>query len=365
MKALIIYGDREILNEKSDVFFRHNDYSNCLDELHAHVLTEKCEQDKIIGNIHVHPFPRKNPIKLFFYLRKIILREKVDLIIAPRPFVPGVLAVILKIVTKRKLLMSVFGANIFRREWYLCSIKNFIYRFTIGPIVFYFSDYFQTDSVEDFEFLKNKFISKKVFWKPLVPQNISDFFYNRDISNKNITTILFIGRLVAQKNIKLLAKIINESLSTISNIKFNIIGEGSYGYLIKELAIKFPEFVSWSNPKTREEIIAEYTKSDILLLCSKFEGFPRVFMEAASSAIPIITSNVCGKENLIKDSETGFIIKNENCLEYVSKIRYLSEHKSVASKMGLALRDVFNNNFNYNLTIKLQKEIFEYIKGNI
>jgi glycosyltransferase involved in cell wall biosynthesis len=115
---------------------------------------------------------------------------------------------------------------------------------------------------------------------------------------------LALGRLSKQKNHAMLF----QALQRIKDRDFVclIAGSGPLEEELKALASKYS-----LNDKVRfightDKIEELLNLSDVLVQASFFEGFPNVFIEAASIGIPIVATNVGSSKTLIK--ENGILV---------------------------------------------------------
>ena len=77
--------------------------------------------------------------------------------------------------------------------------------------------------------------------------------------------------------------------------------------------------------------------ADVTLLCSAWEAFGRVIVEAMLAGKPIIaTANSGGTAELIEEGKTGLLYERGNYIELADKIQYLYENPEVRSKLGQA-----------------------------
>ena len=70
------------------------------------------------------------------------------------------------------------------------------------------------------------------------------------------------------------------------------------------------------------KILKHYSKSDIYLNLSRIESFGITFIESLSCNLPIITFDRKGANEIVKNLNNGFVIKNKN---FISFIKYLNK----------------------------------------
>ncbi len=364
--------DGDILKRDNDAIRRMIKYSEMLDSLDIVVFSKKKNfLNKISNQLSIHSTGSLNRyfyiLDSFFICRDIIKKKNIDLIITQDPFLTGLVGYFLVFRKKIKLLVGVFGTNIFDKYWLKESFFHRIYK-KIGKIVFKRANAIQTDGYETVDDLKEVF-RNKVFWKPVIPSNIKKFSVNRKYENiDNKVNILYVGRLVKQKNLKMLIDVIKtiRIRTGEKKITFTIIGDGPLReYLeseIKKLGLN--DFVRYTKFVKHEEIIEYFQKSDIFILTSYYEGFAKVFMEAASAGLPIVTTRVSGVRNIIKEDESGYVIDGGNVDEFCDKLRKLIYDEDKLRSMSCKISEDFSKKYNTETMNKAQLQIFKYLELN-
>jgi glycosyltransferase involved in cell wall biosynthesis len=94
------------------------------------------------------------------------------------------------------------------------------------------------------------------------------------------------------------------------------------------------KFIGYSENPTRIMRMA-----DVVLMCSRWEAFGRVTVEAMLAGKPVIgTINSGGTMELIQDGITGLLYKPGDHDELANKIQFLYENPEKKSKLGSAAR---------------------------
>ena len=119
----------------------------------------------------------------------------------------------------------------------------------------------------------------------------------------------FVGRLRAEKNVRLLADLEKELLAKgKNNIKFLIVGEGSErAYL--EQNMQTAEFTGFLEG---ERLAEAYANIDIFVFPSGTDAFGNVIQEANASGVPCLVTDQGGPKFIVREGETGFIAKDSN-----------------------------------------------------
>jgi phosphatidylinositol alpha 1,6-mannosyltransferase len=117
----------------------------------------------------------------------------------------------------------------------------------------------------------------------------------------------FVGRLRAEKNVRLLADLEKELIKAgKKNFKFLIVGEGNEREWL-EKNLQNAEFTGFLDGKQLE---AAYANMDVFVFPSETDAFGNVVQEANASGVPAIVTNHGGPKFFVRQNETGFIAEN-------------------------------------------------------
>ncbi len=131
---------------------------------------------------------------------------------------------------------------------------------------------------------------------------------HRTVSD-DVFRIGFVGRLRAEKNVRMLADLEGELIKRgKTNFKFLVVGEGSERGFIEE-NMKHAELTGFLDGKDLSEA---YANMDIFVFPSKTDAFGNVTQEAFASGVPAIVTDLGGPKFLIDPGKTGFVAKDVN-----------------------------------------------------
>lgn len=169
--------------------------------------------------------------------------------------------------------------------------------------------------------------------------NLKQFKPNSSINKNQKINILFVGRLEESKGVSNLVKAFIKLDKEISNLKLNLVGQGTLEEKItthKNISLKSVPY---------QKIHLEYQKADIFCLPSQKttnwqEQYGMVLVEAMASGLPIITTNtgaikeVCGSAAVYTSGSVQELFKSLKTLIISPKKRqYLgakARHRAVS-----------------------------------
>lgn len=136
--------------------------------------------------------------------------------------------------------------------------------------------------------------------------DVSQFSPEKRTVNDDVIRFGFVGRLQAEKNVRMLVDIEKQLLAAgKGNFEFLVIGEGrEREYLQANMqTATFPGFLEG------DRLSEAYANMDIFVFPSDTETFGNVVQEAGASGVPSIVSDQGGPKFIVRDGETGFVAK--------------------------------------------------------
>ena len=161
-------------------------------------------------------------------------------------------------------------------------------------------------------------------------------FYLTSYPNKETFEILFMGRLTLNKGIDYLI----ESFKNL-NIKnkrlkmYGVISEDGKEYFKN---MKLPKDVEILSTVRFNNLKYIYSKSDVLVQPSLFDGFSNVVTQALACGCPVVTTSNTGASDVVKDGVNGYVVPimdSESITQSLYKI-YDEKNKSSFSRDNIA-----------------------------
>jgi len=117
--------------------------------------------------------------------------------------------------------------------------------------------------------------------------------------------------------------------------------------------------IKWLGERT--DISQLLIKSHIVVLPSYREGLPKSLLEAAAAGRPIITTDVPGCREVIKDGENGLLVQVRNAKSLVIAIQKLINNPELLSSMGKKGRLIAEQEFSIEQVINKTLELYSKI----
>ena len=188
---------------------------------------------------------------------------------------------------------------------------------------------------------------------------------------RNIIRLLYVGRLDRFKGVEYLIDAYSRICEEFDDdTVLDIIGEGSDENRLRKLAMN-------NNPQCKinfkgyiphEEIKEEYAKADIFVSPTIIEenGEFTIF-EAMSQGIPIITTNIGGQAESVKEGYNGFLVNPKDSNDLAEKISIILKNEDLRrqmSKNSLLCAKEFARRFSPEKHIKEIENLFKTVMEN-
>jgi len=187
-----------------------------------------------------------------------------------------------------------------------------------------------------------------------IPNGVDIEKYKPNIQNKILINnhgpmVLFTGRLTSTKGLNYLIKAIPQVLKTIKDAHFVFVGGGNpkpYLEYLERLDIPKNNYTFIGYVKDEKDVAALYSNANIYVAPTLFENLPIRILEAMSSGIPVIASNICAIPEVITDGVDGFLIPPKDVETLAQKILYVLQNDMKQIRKNA--RETVINKFNWN-----------------
>jgi glycosyltransferase involved in cell wall biosynthesis len=300
-------------------------------------------------------------LSLLLYSRKIIRKNSIDIINAHWAFPTGYIGLMLKMLTGKKLMTTIYGAELFPVVAGKMKMLRPLIRQALSgaDLVVGISN----ETVKAAEKISGR---KEI---QIIPDGIDIDYYkpgNRDedllgkYNCKNKRVIFFTGRMVERKGHRYLLEAMRHVKAVFSDVKLIL---GGHGPLFDELhnlrkewnlidAVEMPGFLP------EEEIVPLLRSIDLFVLPSCIdkngdtEGSATAALEAMACGVPSIVSRVGGNIDSVIEGRGAYYFECANSLDLFNKIRLLLNSEDLMKENKLNARDFVIEHYSWDKTVK-------------
>ncbi|RLD09275.1 MAG: hypothetical protein DRI44_08840 [Chlamydiae bacterium] len=178
------------------------------------------------------------------------------------------------------------------------------------------------------------------------PDNIAKAEKEYPLPEKASPILGNVGSFEKRKGQVVLLKALQKMKVKLPDVHLMLVGDGPDEQMLKQKVkeIKLENSVSFFPFTSKPELIFEII--DILVLSSLYkEGLPNVLLEAMSMELPVVSSNLAGVPEIVKNGETGFMVTPGDIDELSESVIKLWSDKDTYNIMAKNARKLMENKF--------------------
>ena len=308
----------------------------------------------------------KNPLRdlqLTWELFRLYKKERPDIVhhFTIKPVIYGSFAA--------KFFPSIFVVNavtglgyIFKQKGVIRKFVEILYRFALAG-----KSYTVFQNPENLSyFLKNKIVSEGkaclirgsgVDIRRFAPSENS----TTSISNK--VTFLMASRLLWDKGVKEFVEAAKKVKEVFTETDFWLVGDIDEGnpssvsrdWLHEEIRYGI---IKWYGH--RDDVITFIQKADVVVLPSFYpEGLPKILLEGAAVAKPIIATDVPGCREIVENRENGLLVPVKDVSKLAEAMIRMIQNPSMRREMGKKGRVIVVQNFSDEIVISETLDVYK------
>jgi glycosyltransferase involved in cell wall biosynthesis len=174
--------------------------------------------------------------------------------------------------------------------------------------------------------------------------------------NPDEPAILSVGRLYARKGLFTLIESIPTVTRKFPSAQFIISGKGQSDEMAKltahaeRLGVRGNIVFTGYFPDTKLPKL--YQAADVFAFSTFYEHHPFAVLEALSTGLPVVTTNVGGIPETITQGKDGYMCQPFDAAEFSGRILELLEHPKAAAEMGAQARKTIMDQFDWRIVVK-------------
>ena len=172
--------------------------------------------------------------------------------------------------------------------------------------------------------------------------------------------LAFMGRLETMKSVDLFPEMLSILRSEFPNLSMMMTGEGS----LKERL--FDEFrkhdvasmVDYQGVVEPNDVPVFINKSRVFLYPSRQEPFGLSIVEAMACGVPVVTTNVFGPREIVKNNYDGLLIPPDDVQALVEAVEKLLKDSSLRNRIGKSAVKTTHEKYDINQHVRLLMAIY-------
>ena len=191
----------------------------------------------------------------------------------------------------------------------------------------------------------------------------SNWFHTNGMKLKHPCVGLLQSATIWDKTKEML--ILTKVLEKLPNVTFYWVGDGPYRDKIIPKLEKFENF-QWLGALEYPEKVRQFlSEIDVYALLSGIDMSPLTLQEAQLMQKPVVATNVGGIPELMRNNETGFLVKKGDHDELFKKLEILINDEKMSQKMGKAGKEFITNNFSWEIISKdFKNKVQKYLNSS-
>ena len=202
------------------------------------------------------------------------------------------------------------------------KVRDFLYRFADGIVV-------QTKKNQSY-FSRQVQKKSEIIYNPI---NLGEKAGSA-LQTAKAKKIVSVGRLMQQKNQKMLFRAFKNVLEKYPDYQLVIYGEGPMRAELESHAKELEIEKNILLPGNVTDVHDRIKDAELFVLSSDYEGMPNALIEAMCLGLPVISTKVSGATDLIKDHENGILTELDHQEQLETAMIEMIENPELAEKLA-------------------------------
>jgi glycosyltransferase involved in cell wall biosynthesis len=216
---------------------------------------------------------------------------------------------------------------------------------------------------------KKIYAYKAIHNQVIIPNALSEHFYNLKLKSTSENKLIFIGVLNDNKNLLMLLeslKLLNKKnmhfhldvLGDFKDLNYKVIIEDFITQNHLQQQIKFHGWVK------QNDTLKLIEAADILVLASKQESLPMVIAESMAAGKAIVASNIGGVSEMVKPNINGLLFEPNQIKELSDCLEQLYNNNNTIQEFSVASNKIASTMFHCNEVAKQTISFYQKVLTN-
>lgn len=281
----------------------------------------------------------------------IIRKHNIDTIHAHWVIPQGVIGLLLKMLTRRNLVITSHGSDVSAFDGKLARrFKSWVYRGADAVTVV------STALAEKVMAISQR---QDINVAPM-GVDMSERFVPPATPVNNSSNLIFVGRLVESKGVGTLLQAFSLLAENYPELKLSILGDGpNKRVLVNQVkTLGLDPRVVFHGSVSQDQLPAYYHQASIAILPSKSEGLGLVVVEALACGCAVIASDLPAIKDVITHKESGLLFETDNAEALANCIDMLLQDTELATRLAASGRKMAVDKFSWPVSAARYKQLF-------
>jgi UDP-glucose:(heptosyl)LPS alpha-1,3-glucosyltransferase len=172
--------------------------------------------------------------------------------------------------------------------------------------------------------------------------------------------VVFVAHNLRLKNVSLLRRVFSQLAISCPQLKLVIVG--------KHRPLWLPKNCVYAGKQ--EDMTACYQAADCMVHPTFFDSCANVVLEAMSSGLPVVVSDVCGANELVQDGKSGFVLSINGPANVITsgweqQLRVLGDNAALREQIGADARNAMLDNDFMDYVTRFEKFMKKTISSKV
>ncbi|NEU80612.1 glycosyltransferase [Nostoc sp. UIC 10630] len=174
-------------------------------------------------------------------------------------------------------------------------------------------------------------------------------------------TLLFVGRISAEKNVKQLLDAFVLIAAKIPDVHLVIVGSGPQDKEIRRRAKKFESGITVWGESHGTELLGWFARADVFVNASVTENFCTTTNEALASGTPVVAVLAPSTSEQISSGRNGFLVEPNNPKDFAMKVIAILENPALKEEMSRQAR-LYIQKFDWSACMeKFEEKLYQHV----
>jgi glycosyltransferase involved in cell wall biosynthesis len=109
----------------------------------------------------------------------------------------------------------------------------------------------------------------------------------------------------------------------------------------------------------RDDVDEIYEALDVMYLASAWEGLPRTILEAMAAGVPVVSTDVSGVSEVVREGETGFLVPADEPEFVADRILDLLADRALIKRLGGEARATITREYSTTFMIEATATLYD------